>query len=835
MFKKTQLCVAALTAMAGTAVWAQDAQPATTDTQQPAAQTQRVEITGSRIKRAETEGALPVTVITREQLDKSGAVSVAEFVRSSTFSSSGNFRPQSGSSAQAFAGMDLRGLGSSRTLVLIDGRRVAKAPNVGDSADMNSIPMAAVERIEILTDGASAVYGSDAIGGVVNVILRKDFEGTVGSVGYHKPANEGGEQREMSVLTGISGEKGRMLLGASRTDRAMVYTSQRPWGQTLGVSSYGNNYLTDTGARVAIPGGCDGALFWLTPGGTCSFNFNAIAADEAAITNTALYARGEYQINNDWSTYVNTSVSRVTSFGRYAPSLSAALVPAGSPNDFLKNGEDAVILHRFAGLGPRDSSTEGTLYDIGVGVRGRIADKFDVEFGVRNTESVYAEFGRNYVVIPIADQFIADGTYDFLHPYDNAPDVLSAMKATITRDGYFKQNEAYGNFSTELFAMGGGAASIFVQGEVRNERYADIYDSLSEAGVIGGSAGNSAAGTRKVGALSAELLFPIIKGLDVTLAGRYEKYNDYGNDFSPKLSAVYKPMREVALRASVGKGFRAPSLPILHQKTSFSAESVLDPVTCVAFGGDPDDCKKDQVQVDTYFQANPDLKSEKSTQFSIGGTFDPVEWLSIKADYWNIKIKDTISSIGAQTLVDRSNGSNPTPIPPGLGVIRSANGAIERINAGYANEGNLRTNGLDLSLQTNFSLADFGRLRNELTYSRVFGYEVNETEQVGTIGLPKHRAQLNNNWSMGDFAVAWNVNVIGSNGSVENEDYVGTYTTHDVQFDWDTPVKGGKLTLGVVNLSNKMPALVPYAGRNFNFYLYDSYGRTPYVRFTQKF
>lgn len=142
-----------------------------------------VEVTGSRIKRAAAEGALPVTVVTRQQLEDSGAVTIAEFIRNSTFSSAGQFRPQSGSSAQSFAGANLRGLGSNRTLVLVDGRRVAKAPNVGDAADMNSIPMAAVERIEILTDGASAVYGSEAIGGVINIILRKDFDGV-----YYWPA-----------------------------------------------------------------------------------------------------------------------------------------------------------------------------------------------------------------------------------------------------------------------------------------------------------------------------------------------------------------------------------------------------------------------------------------------------------------------------------------------------------------------------------------------------------------------------------------------------------------------------------------------------------------------
>src|SRR5690606_34502640 len=138
----------------------------------------RIQVTGSRLSRADIEGASPVIVIDREAIDASGDVSVADVLRDSTFASFGNFTPQSGSSAQSLATIDLRGLGSGRTLVLIDGRRAPTAPMAASSGtDVNAIPLAAVERIEILSDGASAVYGSDAIGGVVNIILRKDFNG----------------------------------------------------------------------------------------------------------------------------------------------------------------------------------------------------------------------------------------------------------------------------------------------------------------------------------------------------------------------------------------------------------------------------------------------------------------------------------------------------------------------------------------------------------------------------------------------------------------------------------------------------------------------------------
>ena len=193
--------------------------------QAQAQQVEKMEITGSRVKRAEVEGALPVAVITRQDLEASGQATVAEYIRNVPFVSTGAFRPQSGSSAQGYSGVDLRGLGDRRTLVLVDGRRVAKSPMVGDSVDMNSIPMAAVERIEILTDGASAIYGSEAIGGVINIILRKDFEGI--AVNY-KPTKvslplSGGDREEGSAILGVKGDKGRMIMGASFTQRDIIF------------------------------------------------------------------------------------------------------------------------------------------------------------------------------------------------------------------------------------------------------------------------------------------------------------------------------------------------------------------------------------------------------------------------------------------------------------------------------------------------------------------------------------------------------------------------------------------------------------------------------------
>jgi iron complex outermembrane receptor protein len=208
-----------------------------------AADLDRVQVTGSRISRTDIEGALPVTVIDREQIEFSGKTSVADLLRDTPFNSAGSFRPQSGSSAQSFAGVSLRALGSGRTLVLIDGKRAPVAPNVGAGQDLNSIPLAAVERIEILSDGASAIYGSDAIGGVINIITRKDFSGVELTWGTSDPKRAGGDRDEASAIFGISGDRGQIMVGASYDEREIVFQRDRPWSRG-GASIFSNNFLT---------------------------------------------------------------------------------------------------------------------------------------------------------------------------------------------------------------------------------------------------------------------------------------------------------------------------------------------------------------------------------------------------------------------------------------------------------------------------------------------------------------------------------------------------------------------------------------------------------------
>ncbi|GCL62392.1 TonB-dependent receptor [Pseudaquabacterium pictum] len=817
------------------------------------AQSQTVEITGSRIKRADIEGSQPVTTYTRADLEASGSVTVAEFIRNTTFTSSGSFRPQSGSTAQSFSGVSLRGLGSERTLVLVDGRRVAKAPNVGDSADMNSIPMAAVEKIEILTDGASAIYGSDAIGGVVNVILRKDFEGLVLNYGETKPSITGGDRTEASVIGGMASDKGRIVFGASKTSRDIIFVRDYPWGAAVGASSFSNGFYKgvadgkggyafspSNGTSLGAAGTCDfpDKGFYIGAGSRCRYDFNLVAADEAALATKSVFARGEIKVGRDWSAYANVSSTNNTSFGRYAPVPDSIVIDKAGAGNLLgfAGPETLYLAHRFAAAGNRDTSTDATLVDLTVGAQGSVLG-FDVDFGARRTTSKFVETGRGFIVKGLATAAINNGTYNIADPFANSDTVLKSITTTTGRDGLWAQTDFYANAQTSLFKLGGGDARLYVGLETSKQTYKDIYDSLSEAGEVLGSSGSSASGSRSVDALTAEMFMPITRNLEATVAARYEKYSDYGSDFSPKASMKWKVMPNLSLRASAGRGFRAPSLPSLYTKPSFSADTIVDPRHCAADGGfTVAECLSEEFQINGLRISNPNLKSEKSKQFSLGAIWDVTPAFSVKVDYWSTTITNTLSFVDAQEIVDRDNGDSPLPIPAALSITRDpATGAIVQIVSGLSNEGTLKAAGVDLSVLFRHSVGGWGKFEHELTWSERTKWTENGINQNGEFGEPKSRATLTNGWSMGALSANWNLNYIGRNEDVRGS--AGGYVTHDVQLAWATPVKGLKLTVGAVNITGKLPQLVgsPYDQKPFNYYLYDAYGKQYYLKGEMKF
>lgn len=819
----------------------------------------RIEVTGSRVKRADIEGALPVTVVDRATIEASGKVSVAELLQTSTFNSFGSFTPTSGSSAQSFSEVSMRGLGGGRTLVLIDGRRAPTSPQTGEGQDLNTIPLAAVERIEILSDGASAIYGADALAGVINIITRKDFNGAELSIGMGM-SKRGGDTQEASALFGISGERGRMLGGVSYNERGITYTRDLGW-VGRGGSTYSNNYYNfardpdgkpvATSRISAVPGGCTNPGFYMS-GTNCLYDFNAVAGNTASITQKGLFGRGDYQINDAWSVYYSGNVTRVQSFGRFAPTPEYILLNASSPNN--TTGSDVMLKHRFAALGPRDNFDESNVYDFTLGFNWQATDNVFVDFGIRRSESRFVSHGRNYVSIPEATRLMNSGEYNIFNPIGNSEAVLSKVRTTTAREGFWKQNEAFAVANIDTFELAGGKSALAIGAEYRKEDYADIYDAQSAAGNVGGSSGNSSFGQRDLTSVFAEWVLPFTSTFEVDIAARHDRYSDFGSSTSPKISFRYQPIDSLTLRAAYGTGFRAPPLSIINQQPSFSADTVADVATCTALGL-PATCS---VQINGLRVATPALQPEESRQWSAGVVWDATDRLNFSLDYWNIQVDNQVRFYSAQTVLNRTALNQY--LPSHLFVTREpGTNAIIQVRAGYGNEGRINTDGLDFVARSNFDFGNAGRLSNQLNVSYIRSYEVTSqyatTEFVKQAGNPQWRATLNNTWERGPVSFSWLVNAIGPNKEFY-EDYLAEeygytcadsvaagyvhhcggkrYLTHDVQASVKTPWNG-KVTIGALNVTNRLPLFEESETNRYNSSLYSPYGRQLYFRYTQSF
>ncbi len=838
----------------------------------------KITVTGSRIKRSDIEGAVPVTVITREELELSGESNAADFLRNTTFNSSGSFRPQSGSSIQSVSTLSLRGIGSARSLVLIDGRRIAKAPTSGQAQDLNAIPLGAIERIEILTDGASAIYGSDAIGGVVNIITRTDYQGAEIMLGAQEVsiAANGGEREEGSILFGAASDRSSIIAGISWNDREIIFQRDLPWN-VPGGSTFSNNFRAvaaagnETGPFISATS-CDfpnTGFYTLNPGAgvaggeRCAYDFTLESADEASIENQSFYVKARHEINDNWELWVNAGVYETKSFGRYAPvpdgsafSGTGAPLSASSPNNPSNpasplydptnwaSPQAVHWRHRFDALGNRDNNITTTNTSFEVGTTGQVGD-VEVEFGVTRANSNSVNIGRNYLLRSAAAAAIEDGSYNLADPYNSPAFVLNSLRVTTNRDAKFDQDTMFGSVAFDLFDMANGPVSVYVGAEYRDVKYADRYDSLSEAGQVGGSSGNSAGGGRDVTSIFFEGLVPILDNLEMSLAGRYDDYSDYGDDFSPKVSFRYQPLDNLTLRMSYGEGFRAPTLDVLTQQPSDSADSVNDPQTCVQEGLAPT-CT---TQVQALVIANPELGSEQSEQFSLGAAYEPFDWLNFTVDYWDIEVSEQIRNIGTQTLINEELRGDPAR--PGLGCQRdAATGAIILCVRGATNEGLISASGLDLNARVRYE-ALAGSFAHQIQWSHYLSQKLdNFRELVDDPGLPADRIILNNSYSYGDWQFAYNLNLIGSQSNVvtvntdDNGNFVSqqktgntpTWVTHDVQVNYHAPWNG-RFTLGVQNAGEKFPpiGLGNVTSRDYDFNLYNGYGRITYFRYTQTF
>ncbi|MCF6301476.1 MAG: TonB-dependent receptor plug domain-containing protein, partial [Proteobacteria bacterium] len=332
----------------------------------------KITVTGTRLSRTDVEGVEPILTITREDLEDSGFSSVADVLRSNAFNSFGSFREQSGTSAQGQATLSLRGIGSGRTLILVNGRRMPGSPVLdGQVQNLNTVPFAAVERIDILSDGASAIYGSDAIGCVINIILRNDYEGASVNVRYDSPDRPGGQSESFSAIFGGSSDRARFTLSIEADSKDILFSRDRDYLRNtfLGGDPNDINNYTEVSVNSRVIWDNDFNLTPMVQGAPgsnacsiygdnflpnvlfdstfptdsmCAYDYTGISAETASLDRFSFFSNAEFDVNDNITAFAQIISARVRSFGRYAPVASGLVLWTGPDlpeQDIVYNGQ----------------------------------------------------------------------------------------------------------------------------------------------------------------------------------------------------------------------------------------------------------------------------------------------------------------------------------------------------------------------------------------------------------------------------------------------------------------------------------------------------------------
>ncbi len=857
---------------------------------------EEVVVTGSRITRSTIQESGNLVSMDRQEIDASGDLMIADVLRSSPLNTYGSFSERSGSSAQSNATIDLRGLGDSRTLVLINGHRIPGSPNLGAaSVNINMIPMAAVERIELLPDAASAVYGSDAIAGVVNIIMKKDYDGLTLSVRDGKRSQDDGGDKSFSLLGGVKGDRSSLTFGVERNFRDAIFDADRDYTaaridetggsdgvvdlylDTGGISFYGKTVwlydpttgydqtlaATDCPTTGGFLGAIDFTKAWAAgePSTACAYAYANVSANKAELDRVNTFIDYSFDINDDHEFFANVLFSRVDSFGRYAPPAAKWGNTGDFPTDYPTNPFDIDALiasgditadnylltgyYRWTNIGNRDNFVTDIQYDLTAGFKGDINDEVSYEVYGQYNRYDSKEQGRYYLSQLGLNKVLEDG----LDPF--SAEGAGIMRATVGQDNFTIMSKIYGHIEWTVGDLfGAGEVAMVAGAEQFSIEYQNLYDAASEAGLIGGSAGNSSAGDRDVTALFVEAIMPVAEGVEVDVALRSDDYSDFGSQISPSLGATWAVDEDITLRARWSKGFKAPALSSLYGPDTFSAESATDYKACADNGIAVEDCP--ERQYDTYFSSNEDLDAEESTNMSLGINWEFAEGWTADIAYWNITIDNLIATRSAQSLLYAEAAGIPVNDPTaGNFIDRTATGSVIEIRATSDNEGELNASGIDIQVKGEVdtevgTFAPFLFLSRSLSYETQVYYQGPTQDTAGFSGQPQTRMNLGTSWIMdahsvdflieyvGDHAADDNIEIVnGEARLVASDEKLDTWTVFSASYSYNAE-KYGKFTIGATNLTDEDPVL-DSEGKYTNPELYDNTGRVIYTKYTIEF
>ena len=665
------------------------------DDQQEAGDVEEITVTGSRIKRDSINSSAVVTTITAEDIEESQALILADALRMSTYNTFGSFGPTAGSSAMSNATISVRGLGSSRTLVLMDGRRMPGSPHLGGAGavNINMIPTVAVERVEILADGASSVYGSDAIAGVINVITKKNFDGLQLQYRRGDRDRDDGAENSVSMIYGSTNDKGYITLMVEHDIRDEIYLKDRwytaarasdqngdgvidLYNETYGLSWYSQNIADPvTGNIHAAPtcqGNIDGSTtpWWggdfggaafgqgatVTPSypgagptGICGYAWADIMVQDAGLFRDTVTSNLQHQITDKVSIYNRTSFVRNESVGRFAP--PAARYPGILASDPANPYDQKVTGYwRWTEIGNRGMHYVDQATDVATELEIEISDNIDLTIGHQVNKFYGTDIGRYYLDYAGLDSNLYNEV-----PFGSEAGLYALAATTVVEyDNHYEKMDAVVQFSN-VMELPGGSVDVLLGYESFDNTYSAMYDKHSEGGFVGGSAGNSGKGVRSVDSYFGEAVFPVMDGLELNASFRSDDYSDVGSSESFKFGLLWDVATGTTLKMNYGEGFRAPGMDTLYGVTTFSANTAKDYKACAAAGTSTVDCASKQIS--TLIVANANLGAEESEGITMSLSHDFGSWNSAlegfnaRLDYYDIEISGAIVSAGTQSVM----------------------------------------------------------------------------------------------------------------------------------------------------------------------------------------
>jgi len=760
---------------------------------------ERIQVTGSRIKRTDMETATPVTVLSADDMAKQGFTNIQDALQSLTSTTSAMTTQSVHGFTPAASSISLRNAGANRTLTLINGKRLNQYPKpaggTDNFVDTANLPMEAVSRIEVLKSGGSAIYGADAVGGVINIILKKDFEGVALKYRLGDTSEGGGGSDRIALSIGASSDRGNVSsfmefttneqLKATDRENFGLHTDKVPYSEFSAYSSYGARIAggpkDNTTAGSLSPEECTaGGFLWIPERNLCGFdrskwrdlepessrfisstNFNYELADEVTFVGRLDFAEAKSTTRiepmgvADYD--VNVTGDDVTvSAGDLSKTFDNKGTALGGDFANAEDGDYYYVrrLHEFSN---RMGKTKTRNYFFTAGLEGVLADEYDWDASVN--------YGRTNVDVFRGGYATVGGVFDYITAGDNgtsfldpiSKDTVEAASYTPFEQAQSTQKNVQANITGTAFEMPEGDAMFSFGAEYTEQDYESASDSESAKGNILTTGGSSGAGDRSYWASYAELSLPVLDTLTVEAALRYDRYSDFGGNLSPQITVEYRPLDELLLRGSITSVFRAPDMHRVYGDATDGFNSVIDFKQCQAMGGTPGKPNSDpqlneicnELHIDTTTGANKDLEAETGYTANLGAVWGD-DSLNASFDLWEWKLDDMVSDISASKAAREYETYENM-------ITRDADGTITHVNAVAMNLAYQKVRGIDMTAGYGWELNEFGELKLNFqgTYILLSEGQTDPTaaidDDIDDGGLPQYRANLVLSYFIEDF------------------------------------------------------------------------------------